>query len=90
MNRINNISDLIKSIENEDINYCGNNVIKTVFYKGRKLFNLNSSNKNKAINKLKAINGSKTVSLKYKKSKRWVGDYDYYNNRLFYATVYID
>lgn len=77
-------------IQDGRINDIATNVVKTVFYKGRKLFNLNSSNKDKAINKLKSIGGNKQVRLKYKKAKRWVGDYGYFNNRLYYATAYID
>lgn len=64
--------------------------IKTVFYKGKKLCNLNNGSFDKNINKLSDLPKTTKVRFKYKKSRRTVGDYQYFNNRMRYLVAYID
>ena len=90
MKNLNTVKDLIQMIKERDVNVYADKVIKTVFFNGKKLFNLNSLKREKAINKLKSVGIDRKVRINYQKSRRWVGDYAYYNNRLFYMTIYID
>lgn len=90
MEKLKTVGDLIRMIEERDINVYAERVIKTVFLNGKKFFNLNSIKREKAVNKLKSVGVDKSVRINYQKSRRWVGDYAYYNNRMFYMTIYID
>ena len=84
---IKTVNDLIWFKKN--INYP-DMPIKTVFYKGKKLCNLNNKNDTKNLNKLSSLDGNLPVRVKFKRARRWVGDYWYYNTRMQFMTAYID
>lgn len=68
-------------------------LIKTLFYKGRKLFNNNSNmNISKKINKLLSLGLKHSYPIRIVKhnSPNNAGDYEYFKKPMKYSTVYID
>ena len=84
---IKTVDDLIWIIKNKRRSVMP---IKTVFYKGKKLCNLNNKNDAKNLNKLSSLDGNLPVRVKFKRARRWVGDYWYYNTRMQFIVAYID
>lgn len=81
---VNDLIWVVKNIKRPDL------PIKTVFYKGKKLCNLNNKNYTKNLNKLSSLDGNLPVRIKSKRARRWVGDYWYYNTRMQFMVAYID
>lgn len=67
-------------------------MIKTVFYKGKKLFSANSNNVCKNISKLVSLRLDNYAKIRTKihTSSFRTGDFIYYKRHMKYLTVYID